>query len=141
MRPRFERPLLGPPPLGIVDSLFGRVDVDHPPDDAACEHLPQRLRRLEAVAGRDRHSPSRDLLRAELAEATLAEGAERLVEQPTQFLGCLRLCLVLGEVLIDELAQRDRAAETGVSAKAFERPLEGIRRVTLGSESAPLDAP
>src|SRR6266540_3892263 len=44
LRPRLERPLLRVAPLRIVDSLLGRIDVDHPPDDSAPEHFLDRLR-------------------------------------------------------------------------------------------------
>jgi hypothetical protein len=59
-----------------------RVDVDHSPDHGPGEHLPQRLGRFEAVAGRNRHPPGGDLLRAELAYPQIAEHPDRFREQP-----------------------------------------------------------
>src|SRR5436309_8552032 len=49
--PRFERVLLLAPPDRVVDADLGRVDVDHSPGDRPVEHLAERLRCLEAVAG------------------------------------------------------------------------------------------
>jgi hypothetical protein len=39
LRPRLERPLLRAPPLWVVDTLLGWVDLDQPPGDRAGEHL------------------------------------------------------------------------------------------------------
>jgi len=47
---------------------------------------------------------------------------------------------VLGEVLLDELLQRQRAANALLPAEMFERPFECFRRVTLGGEASPLQA-
>jgi hypothetical protein len=44
----------------------------------------------------------------------------------------------LGEVLLDELLQRQRAADAFLSTEMFERPFECFRRVTLGGEASPL---
>jgi hypothetical protein len=51
LSPRLERSLLRAPTLRVVDTLLGRVGVDHSPDDCPCQHLPQRLGGLETVAG------------------------------------------------------------------------------------------
>jgi hypothetical protein len=66
--PRLERALLPAPRRRIVHAELRRVDVDHPPVDRTREHLPERLRRVEAVAGRERDPPGGDLLRPEFAD-------------------------------------------------------------------------
>jgi len=78
LSPRLERPLLSAPPLRVVDTLLGRVDVDHLPVDSAAQHLPKRLGRFEAMAGWNRHPPGRDLLRTELSQPLTPELAHRL---------------------------------------------------------------
>jgi len=93
--------LLGVASLRVVDAGFSRVDVDHSPDDGSSQHLPQRLRRLEAMARRNRHPPRRNLLRAKLRQPTRAECLDGLREQPAQLLDRLRLTIVLSEVLVD----------------------------------------
>jgi hypothetical protein len=77
-------------------------------------------------------------LRAKLRKAAAAEGTERLGEQPAELVDRLRFRVVLGEVLLDQLPQRQRAADTFLSTEMFERPFEGFRRVTLGAEASPL---
>jgi hypothetical protein len=72
-------------------------------------------------------------LRAKLRKAAAAEGTERLGEQPAELVDRLRFRVVLGEVLLDELPQRQRAADAFLSTEMFERPFECFRRVTLGS--------
>ena len=84
--PGLERAFLGAPPLRVLDSLLGRVDVEQPPHHRAGEHLPKRLRRLESVAEPDRHPPGGDLDRAELVEAIVAERRHRAIEQKAQLL-------------------------------------------------------
>jgi hypothetical protein len=110
LRPWLERPLLGAPPLRVIDTVLGRVDVDHPPLDSATQHLPKRLRRFEAMPGRDRHPPSRDLLRTQLSQTLIAELADRFRQEPTQLLYRLRLRVVLGQVLIDKRGECQRAS-------------------------------
>jgi hypothetical protein len=48
--PRLEWALFPAPRRRVVDAELRRVEVDHSPDDRPREHLPQRLRRVEAVA-------------------------------------------------------------------------------------------
>jgi hypothetical protein len=38
--PGLERALLPAPRRRVIDAALGRVDVDHPPEHRACEHLP-----------------------------------------------------------------------------------------------------
>jgi hypothetical protein len=77
-------------------------------------------------------------LRAKLRKTAAAEGTERLGEQPAELVDRLRFRVVLGEVLLDELLQRQRAADTFLSAEMFERPFECFPRVTLRGEASPL---
>jgi hypothetical protein len=49
--PCLERALLPAPRLRVVDAALRRVDVDHPPEHSAREHLPQGLGGVESVAG------------------------------------------------------------------------------------------
>ena len=79
LRPRLERALLPAPRRGIVDAELRRVDVDHPPDNRPREHLPQRLRRVEAVAQRG-DPPGGDLLRPDVPDRPLAEDRDGLCE-------------------------------------------------------------
>jgi hypothetical protein len=78
--PRLERTLLSAPRRRVVYADLRRVVVDHPPDHRPREHLPQRLRRVEAVAGRERDPPRGDLLRPDLADRSLPEDSNRLPE-------------------------------------------------------------
>ena len=77
-------------------------------------------------------------MRTKLREAVAAEGTDRLGEQPAELVDRLRFGVVLGEVLLDELLQRQRAADAFLSTEMFERPFECFRRVTLGGEASPL---
>ena len=77
-------------------------------------------------------------MRAKLGKAAAAEGTQRLGEEPAELLDRLRFRVVLGEVLLDELLQRQRAADAFLSTEMFERPFECFRRVTLGGEASPL---
>jgi hypothetical protein len=139
--PRVERPLLRVASLRVVDPVLCWVDVDHPPDDSSCEHLPERLRCLETVSGRNRHSPSRDLLRAKLGQSTRAERLDCFREQPAQFPDRLRLAVVLRQVLVDQLGERQRGSAASRAANSLERPLERFARVPLGHETTPLHTP
>jgi len=119
------------------DALLGRVDVEHAPDDCAREHLAQRLRRFEAVAGRDRHPPGCDLGRPQLVEPVLTKGCDRAREQPAELLERHRGGFVLGEVL---LAEGERPGEPVPAPQPLKRALEGGPRVLLAREAAALDS-
>ena len=136
--PGLERALLGASPLRVLDALLGRVDVEHPPHDRAGEHLPQRLRRLEPVAGRDRHPPGGDLDRAELVESVVAEDDDRACEQEAKLLERHRRGLVLGQVLVDELGEGERPREPLRAPPFLERPLQRSPRVLLTSKATML---
>jgi hypothetical protein len=103
--------------------------------------LPECLRRLETMPGRNRHAPGRNLRWGKLADPEVAEPADGLREQPAELLNRLRLAIVLGEVVIDELAQPRRLHQALLSAKTLERPLERFDRGLLRLEAAPLHAP
>src|SRR5437867_11810013 len=62
---RFERPLLPAAPARIRHPTLGRVLVDQIPGNRPIQHLPQRLRRLEAMPLRNRQPPRTDPLRRE----------------------------------------------------------------------------
>lgn len=82
-------------PSRVVDADLGRVDVDHSPGHSAVEHLPQRLSRLESVAGRERHPPLGDRLRGQLSYAAIAEDGDCLGEQVAELsivTGCTSCC-------------------------------------------------
>lgn len=104
------------------------------------EHLPQRLGRLEATAGRKRHPPRVYLLRGQLADATVAENGGRLGEQPTQLLDRDLLYVVLGAIAFDHLGERQRARDAALPANALELALERLARDLLGGEPAPPDS-
>jgi len=64
-------------------------------------------------------------LRAKLGKAAAAEDTERLGEQPGELVDRLRFRVVLGEVLLDELLQRQRAADAVLPTGT---PRPGCRR-------------
>jgi hypothetical protein len=66
--PRLERPVLGVPLLRVLHSELGWVEVEQSPADRPREHLAERLRRFEAVSGRDRHPPGGNRRGAKLTE-------------------------------------------------------------------------
>jgi hypothetical protein len=84
--------------------LLRRVHVDQAPADGASQHLPERLRRFEAMPSRDRHAPGCDLRRANATDTAVAERGDGLREQPAELRDRLWLAVVLGEVDLDELA-------------------------------------
>ena len=140
IRPRLERTLLFPPPHRVVDTDLGRVDVEHPPRHCSVEDLPQRLGCLEAVTGRERHPPLGDLLRGQLTDPAVTEHGGRLAEQIAELLDRHRLHVVLRQVGLDELGERQPARDSSLASKPFEFALERVTRVLLRGEPATLDA-
>jgi hypothetical protein len=67
-------------------------------------------------------------LRAKLRKAAGAERTQHLGKQPAELLDRLRFRVVLGEVLLDELFQRQRAADASLSTELFELPFEPGRQ-------------
>src|SRR5215207_3948182 len=91
----------------IVDTGPGRIRVEDPPSNSPAQDLAQRLGRLEAMPLRQRRPPRADLVRSQLDDAPVAERARRLRQQPAQLRDRARCRLMLREVFLDELAQRD----------------------------------
>src|SRR5205814_2785302 len=75
---------------------------------------------------------------ARLWQPTSAESLDRLPQQPAQFLDRLRLAVVLRQVLIDQLAEHQRATAASLTAHPFQCSLERLARVALGRETTPL---
>jgi hypothetical protein len=97
------------------------------------------LCRLEAVPGPDRHSPGGDLVRFQFVEPPLAEGGDAVREQPAQLLECDRRGLVLGEILLDELGERQHSPVALPATEPFQCPLERRPRILLAWKAAALD--
>src|SRR5687767_10192124 len=87
---------------------------------------------------RDRHPPDGDLLRTELSQALISELAHCLREEPAQPLDRLGLRVVLGEVLINERGERQRASGAIRPPHPLQSTLEELRCVTLRDEPATL---
>jgi hypothetical protein len=85
------------------------LPVDQPPDDCPCEHPPERLCCVEAVAGRETDPPGGELFRAQLADGSLSEDRNRFAEQPAQLLDRHLLDVVLRQVHLNELGERQRS--------------------------------
>lgn len=94
---------------GLPTPTFAGFVSSSPQSDGAGEDLAQRLAGFEAMPGGDRHAPRGDLLRAQLADRHVAERGDRLARQPWQLAQRRRLDVVLGEVLVDEFGERERA--------------------------------
>jgi hypothetical protein len=138
--PRLERMLLLASSGRVVDANLRWVDVEHSPRDGSVEHLPERLRRFEAVAVRQRHPPLGDLLRGQLGNAAAAEDGGCLAEQIAELLDRNRLDVVLCQVRLHEFRERERARDPTLAAHPLKLALERIERVLLGSEAAALNA-
>jgi hypothetical protein len=118
--PRLEGPLLWEAPQRIRHAPLGRIDVDQLPGNGAVEHLPQRLRRFEAMPLRQRPAPGADLLGAQINEPHLTERERRLGKQPAQLRNRRRRRLMHLQVPLDQLGKCHRPAGT----KALERAAE-----------------
>jgi len=70
------------------------------------EHLPECLGCFEAVAGRKRHPLGGDLLRRQLAKRPITKDGSCLAEQVAELLDRHRLNIVLVQVRVDELRER-----------------------------------
>jgi hypothetical protein len=80
-------------------------------------------------------------VRAKLRQPASPKNLDRFRQQPTQLLDRLRLAVVLSQVLVDELTERQRAAAASFPAHPLERPLERLTRIPLGRETTPLHTP
>jgi hypothetical protein len=141
LTPGLERTLFLPSWCWVVDAHLRRVDVDHSPDNGAVERLSQCLGGLEAVARRERHSPFCDFLRGQFADPPVAEHRGRFAEQPAQFLDRHRLHIMLSEIRLDQLGERQAARDPALTTNTIELTLERRFCVLLGCESATLHAP
>jgi hypothetical protein len=74
------------------------------------QHLPQRLRRLEAVPFRNGQPPCVHLLGKELRQPDLAKHGRGFPKQPAQLRDHDRLRLVHLQILLNEFAERHRSA-------------------------------
>jgi hypothetical protein len=81
------------------------------PQTTAREHLPKRLGRVEAVAGREPDPPGGDLLRPEFPDRTLAEDGDGLAQQPSQLLDRYLLDVVLCEVRLYQFVEGQRSRQ------------------------------
>jgi hypothetical protein len=95
----------------IVDADLGRIDVEHPPRHRPVEHLAERLRRFEALARREAHPPLGDLLRVQLADLPVTEDRCRFAEQGAELLDRHRLDVVLHEIRLDKLVERESSCD------------------------------
>jgi hypothetical protein len=125
-------------PARVVDAGLGRIGVDDLPGDGAVQHLSERLGGLEAMSLGQRGTPGADLIRPEVHNAALAERARRLRQQPAQLRDRPRCCLMLRQVLRDQLAQRDLTKPPVATAKPLERDLHSLHCFALTRESADL---
>jgi hypothetical protein len=81
------------------------------------KNLSKCLHRLEAVAGRERHSPFGDLLRRQLPQTPGAEDRGRLAKQPPQLRNRHRLHIVLSEIRVDKFGERERTRDPALAAR------------------------
>jgi hypothetical protein len=71
-------------------------------------------------------------LRTKLADAQLTERRDCLGEQPAQLRGGLWLDVVLGEILVDQLVERQRAqCRCRLATCGLERTIERLTGVAL----------
>jgi hypothetical protein len=95
---------------------------------------------FEAVAGSERHPPRRDLLCSQLADAAITEDCGCLAEQVAELLDRHGLHIVLGQVRLNKLRERESARDPSLPSKPLELALESITRVLLGNEPSALNA-
>jgi hypothetical protein len=137
--PRLERMLLLSASRRVVDADLRGIDVDHSPGDRSLQHLPERLGRLEAVPGRERHPPLGDLLWGQLTDAPVTGHRGRLAQQIAQLLDRHRLDVVLRQVCLDQLVERQSPRDARLPSEPLELALERVTRVGLRGVPAPLN--
>jgi hypothetical protein len=76
-----------------------------------------------------------------LPKTPITEDVDGLREQPVQLRDRLRLRVMLGQVFVDELSERERARGSVHSPQPLERTLERFPCVPLGHEAAALHPP
>ena len=118
LRPGLERPLLPAAPAGIRHSTLGRVLLDQLPGDRPVQHLPQRLRRLEAVPFGNGEPPREDLLGRKLGKPHVTQLGGRLPKQPAQLRDRDAFTLMRVQVLLDPLAERQRRRTAAGQSRA-----------------------
>src|SRR5712691_7154291 len=79
-------------------------------------------------------------MRRQLADLSIAEHRSRLAEQVAELLDRDRLDVVLRQVGLDELGEREPTHDPSLPPKPLELTLECVTRVLLGGEPATLDA-
>jgi hypothetical protein len=120
----------------VIHAELRRVDVDHPPEHRTREHLPQRLGGVEPVARRERDPPGGNLLRAQLADGSVAEDGHRLTQQPAQLLDRHCVNVVLLEVRLYQFGERQGSRDSLLPSQELQLSLQSLRRVPLGESVA-----
>src|SRR5262245_9510870 len=87
---------------------------------------------------RKRRPPRANLVRSHVDDAAVAERSRRLGKKPAQLRDRARCRLVLGEVLLDQLAQRDLRDPPVTTVKPLERDLQRLQRLALTREPSHL---
>src|SRR5207253_492775 len=85
------------------------------------------------------HPPFGDLLRGQLADLSIAEYRRRLAQQVAELLDRDRLDVVLGEVGLDELGEREPPCDPPFSPKPLELALERLTSVLLSGPTVALE--
>jgi hypothetical protein len=85
-----------------------------------------------------RRPPSADLVRRQIDNAAVAELARRLRQEPAQLRDRARLRLMLGEVLVGQLAKRDLHWSSAAPMQPLERDLQRLHCPALTREPARL---
>jgi hypothetical protein len=80
-------------------------------------------------------------VRRQLVETPLAERDDRVCQQPAELLERHRRGIVLGEVLLDELGEREHPPGSLWAAMLLECPFERRPCIPLTCEAATLDPP
>jgi len=70
-------------------------------------------------------------VRAQLTNRSIAEGGNRLPEQPAQLLDRHRPNDMLGEVRLDQFGDGQRSRNSLLASQPFQVPLQSLRRVPL----------
>jgi hypothetical protein len=85
--------------------------------------------------------PGGDLRRPQFADRSLAEGGNRLSEQPAQLFDRHRLHVVLHEVRLHQLGERQRPRDSSLAPQPLKLSLQRLGRVPLRGEPASLHPP
>src|SRR2546423_1564830 len=73
---------------GLSTPTFAGLTSIIPPRNGRVKDLSERLGCFEAIAGRGRHPPRRDLLRRQLTDRAIAEDGSCFAEQIAELLDC-----------------------------------------------------